>query len=351
MILRKKTRQINIGGVRIGGNAPIAIQSMCKTDTCDVKATVSQIKKLEKLGCELIRIAVPNMAAVKAIGEIKKKTKIPLVADIHFDWRLALEVLNQGIDKLRINPGNIGPKDKIKAVVLEAKKKKIPIRIGVNSGSLERDILAKYNNKVTAEGMVESAMRHIKILEDLDFYDIVISLKASDVLRTVEAYRLLSKRVDYPLHLGITEAGTIISGAVKSSLGLGVLLFEGIGDTIRVSLTADPCEEIEVAKEILKTLGLRKFGREIISCPTCGRTEIDLIKLTNEIEKKTEHINKPIKIAVMGCVVNGPGEAQEADVGVAGGKRCGVIFRKGKIVKTVPENKIVRALLFEIEKL
>lgn len=351
MILRKKTRQINVGGVKIGGNAPIVVQSMCNTDTRNVKATVNQIKKLEKLGCELIRVAVPDMSAAKSIGEIKKKIDIPVVADIHFDYRLALESIKQGIDKLRINPGNIGSQDKIKAVVLAAQKRKIPIRIGVNSGSLERDILTKYGNKVTAEGMVKSAMRHIKILEDLDFYDIVISLKASDVERTVRAYRLLSKKIGYPLHLGITEAGTIFSGTVKSSVGLGALLSEGIGDTIRVSLTANPCEEVKVAKEILKILGLRKFGREIISCPTCGRTEIDLIKLANEIEKKTEHIKKPIKIAVMGCVVNGPGEAREANVGVAGGKGCGVIFRKGKIIKTVSEKKIVKALLGEIEKL
>jgi len=316
-----------------------------------VKATVAQIKKLEKLGCELVRVAVPDMTAAKVLREIKRKIDIPLVADVHFDFRLALESIKQGIDKLRINPGNIGSQDKIKAIVLAAKKRKIPIRIGVNSGSLERDILTKYNNKVTAEGMVESAMRHVKILENLDFYDIIISLKASDVERTVKAYRLLSQKLDYPLHLGITEAGTNFSGTIKSSIGLGILLFEGIGDTIRVSLTVDPCQEIRVAKEILKMLELRKFGREIISCPTCGRTEIDLIKLVNEIEKRTEYIKKPIKIAVMGCVVNGPGEAREADVGVAGGKECGVIFRKGKIIKTVKESEIIKTLLEEIGKL
>lgn len=350
MIARKKTRKLNIGGLSLGGDAPVRIQSMCNTDTRDVKKTVAQIKKLEALSCELVRVAIPDMIAAKAVGAIKRKINIPLVADIHFDYRLALECAKQGIDKLRINPGNIGSQDRVQAVVGAAKKRKIPIRIGVNAGSLEKDILEKNAGKVTAEGMVESALRHIKILENLDFRDIVISLKASDILRTVEAYRLLSKKVDYPLHLGITEAGTIFSGTIKSSIGLGALLLEGIGDTIRVSLTADPCEEIRVAKEILKTLELRNFGRTIISCPTCGRTQIDLIKLTKEIEKKTEHIKKPIKIAVMGCVVNGPGEAREADIGVAGGKECGVIFRKGKVIKIVPENEIVSALIGEIEK-
>lgn len=351
MILRKKTRKLKIGDLYLGGDAAIVIQSMCNTDMRDVKATVKQIKELEKLGCELVRVAVPNMVAARAIGAIKKKINIPMVADIHFDYRLALEAAKQGIDKLRINPGNIGSKDKVRQVVEAAKKRKIPIRIGVNSGSLEKDILKKYGDKVTPQGMVESAMRHIKILENLNFFDIVISLKASDVLRTVQAYRLLSQKVDYPLHLGITEAGTIFFGTIKSSIGLGALLLEGIGDTIRVSLTADPCEEIRVAKEILKALELRNFGRTIISCPTCGRTEIDLIKLANEVERRTEHIKKPIKIAVMGCVVNGPGEAREADVGVAGGKGCGVIFRKGKVIRTVKENEIVEALLEEIDKL
>lgn len=350
MINRRKTKKLNIGGVFLGGDAPIRIQSMCNTDTHDVKATVAQINGLEKLGCELVRVAVPDMAAAKAIGEIKKKINIPLVADIHFDYRLALECIKQEIDKLRINPGNIGSEEKIKAVVKAAKKQKIPIRIGVNSGSLEKDILKKYDNKVTAQGMVESALRHIKILENEDFYDIVISLKASDIQRTIQAYRLLSQKVDYPLHLGITEAGTPFSGTVKSAIGLGALLLEGIGDTIRVSLTGDPAEEVKVAKEILKALNLRKFGPDIISCPTCGRTEIDLIKLVREVEEKTSYIKKPIKIAVMGCVVNGPGEAREADVGVAGGRGCGVIFRKGKIVKTVKENEIVKALTEEIKK-
>lgn len=351
MISRKKTRKLNIGGLTLGGEAPIRVQSMCNTNTRDVRATAAQIKELEKEGCELVRIAVPDMTAAKAIGEIKRQTNIPLVADIHFDYRLALEAAKQGIDKLRINPGNIGSAERIKAVVEAAQKRKIPIRIGVNSGSLEKDILKKSDGKVTAEGMVESAMRHIKILESHNFYDIVISLKASNVTRTIEAYRLLSEKVDYPLHLGITESGTTFSGTVKSSVGLGALLLAGIGDTIRVSLTADPREEVKVAREILKALELRDFGRVIISCPTCGRTEIDLIKLAREIEKKTEHIKKPIKIAVMGCVVNGPGEAQEADVGVAGGKGCGVIFRKGKVVRTVKESEIAEALLEEVSGL
>ncbi|MEW6408070.1 MAG: flavodoxin-dependent (E)-4-hydroxy-3-methylbut-2-enyl-diphosphate synthase [Patescibacteria group bacterium] len=351
MISRKKTRKLKIKELTLGGDAPIVVQSMCNTDTRDVAATVAQIKELEALGCEFVRVAVPDVIAARAIGEIKRKINIPLVADIHFDYRLALECVKQGIDKLRINPGNIGSEEKIKAVVGAAKGRKIPIRIGVNSGSLEKDILKKYDDKVTAQGMVESAMRHINILENLDFRDIVISLKASDVQRTVEAYRLLSQKVDYPLHLGITEAGTIFSGTVKSSIGLGALLLSGIGDTIRVSLTADPCEEVRVAKEILKSLELRNFGRTIISCPTCGRTEIDLIRLAREVERKTEHIKKPIKIAVMGCVVNGPGEAREADVGVAGGKGCGVIFRHGKIIRTVKENKIIKSLLEEIDKL
>lgn len=346
-----RTNQVNIGNVRIGGNNPVAIQSMTNTDTRDVKATVDQINQLEKVGCEIVRVAVPDMKAAKAISQIKSQINIPLVADIHFDYRLALESIKQGIDKLRINPGNIGSPDRVKVIVKEAKKRKIPIRIGVNSGSLEKDILEKYNGKVTARGMVESAAYHIKILEDNDFFDIVVSLKASDIQRTIEAYRLFSQKFNYPLHLGITEAGTTFSGTIKSAIGLGTLLLEGIGDTIRVSLTGPPQEEVRVAKEILKTLGLRKFGPEIISCPTCGRTEIDLVKLVKQVEEKTVHIKKPLKIAVMGCVVNGPGEAREADVGVAGGKKLGVIFRKGKIVKTVKENEIVRALMEEIRKL
>ncbi|NQV13768.1 MAG: flavodoxin-dependent (E)-4-hydroxy-3-methylbut-2-enyl-diphosphate synthase [Parcubacteria group bacterium] len=348
---RKKTRKIAIGSVKIGGNLPVAIQSMCNTDTRDVKETVKQIKELEKAGCEIIRVAVPDMEAAKAIGEIKKYISIPLVADIHFDYKLALECADQGADKLRINPGNIGSDEKVKAVVDKAKEKNIPIRIGVNAGSLEKDILEKYKGEATAEGMVESAQRHIKILEDLDFHDIVVSLKASDVPRTIEAYELLSNQVDYPLHVGITEAGTVRSGTIKSAVGIGSLLSRGIGDTIRVSLTADPAEEVRVGWEILKSLGLRERGVEIISCPTCGRTEIDLIKLVQEVEEKTAHITQSLKIAVMGCVVNGPGEAREADIGVAGGKGQGVIFKKGEILKTVKEDKIADELMKEIDKI
>ena len=349
MITRQKTKKISISDVAIGGNAPVVIQSMCNTDTRDVPATVKQIKQLEEAGCELIRIAIPDMTAAKAVGAIKKQINIPLVVDIHFDYKLALECANQGADKLRINPGNIGSEEKVKAVVDKAKEKKLPIRIGVNSGSLEKDILAKHGGKVTATGMVESALRHIKILEDLKFYDTVISLKASDVPRTIEAYQLLSEKVDYPLHVGITEAGTSWTGTIKSAVGIGSLLAQGIGDTIRVSLTADPVEEVRVGWEILKSLGLRQRGVEITSCPTCGRTEIDLIKLAQEVEQKTAHIDKPLKIAVMGCVVNGPGEAREADIGVAGGQGQGIIFSKGKIIKTVKEQDIVEELMKEIE--
>ncbi|MFH2104978.1 MAG: flavodoxin-dependent (E)-4-hydroxy-3-methylbut-2-enyl-diphosphate synthase [Parcubacteria group bacterium] len=350
MSTRKTTNKIKIGGLAIGSGSPVAIQSMCNTDTRDVKATVAQIKQLEEAGCELIRVAVPDMIAAKAIGEIKRQIDIPLVADIHFDYKLALECADQGVDKLRINPGNIGSNEKVKAVVDKAKEKNIPIRIGVNAGSLEKDILAKHKGQATAAGMVESAQRHIKILENLDFHDIVVSLKASNVPRTIEAYELLSDKVDYPLHVGITEAGTTRSGTIKSAVGIGSLLSRGIGDTIRVSLTADPVEEVRVGWEILKSLGLRERGVEIISCPTCGRTEIDLIGLAEEVERRTAEIDKPLKIAVMGCVVNGPGEAREADIGVAGGRGQGVIFRKGEVVRTVDESEIVGELMKEIKK-
>lgn len=351
MYKRKKTKQLKINNLAIGGSAPIRVQSMTNTDTRNVRATVKQIKELEKAGCELVRIAIPDMKAAKKVRQIRKQIKIPLIVDIHFDYKLAIECAKQGADKLRINPGNIGSPEKVKAVVDIAKKKKIPIRIGVNSGSLEKDILKKYKNKATAKGMVESAMRHIKILEKLKFKNILISLKASDVPRTIEAYELMSKKVNYPLHLGITEAGTVWSGSIKSAVGIGAILQKGIGDTIRVSLTGDPVEEIRVCWEILKSLELRQHGRVITSCPTCGRTEIDLISLANEIEQKTAHIEKPIRIAVMGCVVNGPGEAREADVGVAGGKKCGVIFKKGKIIKTVKEDQIISKLLKEINRI
>jgi (E)-4-hydroxy-3-methylbut-2-enyl-diphosphate synthase len=324
------SKVVKVGPYKLGGNNPVRVQSMCNTDTRDVEATVKQILKLEKAGCEIVRVAVPDMVAAKALGKIKKQIHIPLVADIHFDYKLALESATQGVDKIRINPGNIGSDEKVKAVVMACKKKKIPIRIGINGGSLEKDILKKYKDKVTAKGMVQSAMRHIRILERHNFKDILISLKASDIERTVEAYRLLSGKVKYPLHIGVTEAGTIFRGTIMSSIGLGILLYDGIGATLRVSLTADPVEEIDVAWEILKSLELRKRGATVTSCPTCGRTQIDLINLAKKVESAVSGIDKNIHIAVMGCVVNGPGEAREADVGVAGGKGMGGDFSKGK---------------------
>lgn len=347
---RRKTREVSIGKVKIGGSNPIAIQSMCNTDTRDVEATVAQIKQLELAGCEIIRVAVPDMAAADAIKDIKARINIPLVADIHFDYRLALKAIENGVDKLRINPGNIGSEDRIKAVVDAAKAKHIPIRIGVNSGSLEKDILEKYG-EVTPEGLVESALRHVRILEKYDFHDIVISIKASNVPFTIRAYTLLSSQVDYPLHLGITEAGTLWSGSIKSSVGIGAILAMGIGDTIRVSLTGDCVDEVKTGKEILKSLGLRKFGISFVSCPTCGRTQIDLIKLANMVEEHCRGIDKDIKVAVMGCAVNGPGEAREADIGVAGGKGFGLIFKKGEILCKLPENQLWDALIEEINKL
>ncbi len=345
------SKVVKVGPYKLGGNNPVRIQSMCTTDTRDAQATVGQILALEKAGCEIIRVAVPDMTAAKTLGKIKKKIHIPLVADIHLDYRLAIEAARQGVDKIRINPGNIGSAKKIKAVVSVCKKKEIPIRIGINGGSLEKDILKKYKNKVTAEGMVESAMRHIGILEKYNFHNILISLKASDIERTVEAYRRLARKVNYPLHIGVTEAGTIFRGTVMSSIGLGILLYEGIGATLRVSLTADPIEEIKVAWEILKSLKLRKRGVTITSCPTCGRTQIDLIGLAKKVEDSTQSIEKDIHIAVMGCVINGPGEAREADIGVAGGRKMGAIFRRGKVIKSVPESQILPALLKEIKKL
>lgn len=349
-IKRRKTRVVKIGNILIGGDNPIAIQSMCNTKTSDVDATVKQILELEDAGCEIIRVAVPDMKAAEAITEIKKQIHIPLVADIHFDYRLALKAIESGVDKLRINPGNIGGEDRVKAVVEAAKAKGIPIRIGVNSGSLEKDILEKYG-EVTPEGLVESALRHIRILEKLDFYDIVVSIKASNVPFSLATYSLLSKEVDYPIHLGITESGTEWSGTIKSAVGIGAILAMGIGDTIRVSLTGSTVEEVKVAKAILKDLGLRKFGIEFVSCPTCGRTSIDLIGLANKVEERCRNINKDIKVAVMGCAVNGPGEAREADIGIAGGNGYGLIFKKGEIIKKLPENELLDALMEEIEKL
>lgn len=344
------TKIVDIGGVKIGGGQPIAIQSMCNTDTRDVQATVKQINELEKAGCEIIRVAVPDMEAAEAIKKIKRGINIPLVADIHFDYRLALKAIENGIDKLRINPGNIGDAERVRILADKCKKAHIPIRIGVNSGSLEKDILEK-NAGVTPEGMVESALRHIKILEDCDFDDIVISIKASSVPFSIKAYTLMSKQVDYPLHIGITEAGTNRSGSIKSAVGIGSILASGIGDTIRVSLTANPIEEIYTAKEILKSLELRRFGIEIISCPTCGRTEIDLISITKKIENLCSVIDKELKVAVMGCAVNGPGEAREADIGIAGGKGYGLIFKKGEIFKKVPEKELIFEFIKEINNL
>lgn len=347
---RKITRIVNVGGIKIGGEEPIVIQSMTNTDTRDVEKTLEQIDKLVNEGCQIVRCAVPDMEACEALKEITKRSKVPIVADIHFDYRLALKAIDNGVAKLRINPGNIGSIDRVKAVVEKAKEKNIPIRIGVNSGSLEKDILER-DGRPTAKGLVESALRHVKILEDLNFYDIVISIKSSNVPMMIESYRLISEKCNYPLHLGVTESGTVFKGTIKSSIGIGTLLAEGIGNTIRVSLTSDPVEEIKVAKEILRALGYTKEGIEFVSCPTCGRTEIDLIKIAEEVEGKLKNTNKNIKVAVMGCVVNGPGEAREADIGIAGGKGFGIIFKKGQIVKKVKEEDLVSELIKEIESL
>jgi (E)-4-hydroxy-3-methylbut-2-enyl-diphosphate synthase len=349
MKVRKKTKTIFVGNVPVGGKNPVVVQSMTKTDTADVKSTVRQIQSLEHSGCEIIRIAVPDMNAASALSRIKKSITIPMIADIHFDWRLALVAIEQGVDGLRINPGNIGAKWKIKEVVAAVGDKSIPIRIGVNAGSLEKDLLQRYGHP-TPEALVESAGRHIQMLEELHFTNIKVSLKASDVLKTVEAYRQFSKRYRYPLHIGISEAGPPSTGIIKSSVGLGILLSEGIGDTIRVSLTAEPEEEVRVAYAILGSLGLRKKGVNIISCPTCGRCKIDLMRLVAKVENKLKCLDKPVTIAVMGCVVNGPGEAREADFGIAGGKGRGILFKKGEIVKKVKEEELLDVLLKEIEK-
>ena len=348
-IRRKKTRQIQLGDVLVGGLAPISVQSMTNTHTQDVEATAAQINRLEKAGCEIIRVAVPDMEAAGAIAEIKRRITIPLVADIHFDHRLAIASARAGADGLRINPGNIGSRNRVKAVVQCARDCDIPIRIGVNAGSLEKDILKKYGG-VTPEGMVESAMRHVDILKSLDFHQIKISIKASDVRRTVSAYRLLSTATDLPLHLGVTEAGSLYSGIVKSALGIGMLLAEGIGDTLRVSLTRDPVEEVRTGFEILKALDIRRRGPEIISCPTCGRCNIDLFKIVDQAESALMSTSSPLKIAIMGCVVNGPGEAREADIGIAGADGTGILFRKGKVVKKFPQEKLVDVLMDEVKK-
>lgn len=348
--MRKQKRIVNIGGVKIGGDNPVAIQSMCNTDTRDVKATVNQIHELENAGCEIIRVAVPDMVAAKAIADIKKQIHIPLVVDIHFDYRLALECMKNGADKVRINPGNIGDRDRVKQVVEMAKEREIPIRIGVNGGSLERELLQKYGG-VTADALVESAMGHVAILDELNFNNVVVSIKISDVPKMLCAYRKFNEISDIPLHIGVTESGTLKGGTVKSAVGIGALLAEGIGDTMRVSLTANPVEEIYAAYDIQKVLGMRKTGAEIVSCPTCGRTQLDLISIANEVEKRAANIDKPIKIAVMGCAVNGPGEAREADIGIAGGKGEGLIFKKGEIIKKVPQDSLVDELMKEIETL
>lgn len=347
--MRKQKRAVNIGGVKIGGGNPVAIQSMCNTDTRDVKSTVSQILKLEDAGCEIIRVAVPDMTAAEAVKEIKKQIHIPLVVDIHFDYRLALECMKNGADKVRINPGNIGDRERVKQVVETAKSGGIPIRIGVNGGSLDKRLLEKHGG-VTADALVESAMEHVAILDELNFNDIVVSIKVSDVPTTLAAYRKFNEVSDIPLHIGVTEAGTLRSGTIKSSVGIGTLLAEGIGDTMRVSLTADPIEEIYAAYEIQRVLGLRE-GVKLISCPTCGRTQINLIDIANEVEKRIAKIEKPIKVAVMGCAVNGPGEAREADIGIAGGNGVGLIFKKGEVLRKVPEDKIIDELMLEIQKM
>lgn len=346
-MLREETKVIDIGGVKIGGKYPIAIQSMTNTKTEDVQATVEQISKLEAAGCEIIRCTVPTMEAAEALREIKKQIHIPLVADIHFDYRLAIAAIENGADKIRINPGNIGSEDRVKAVVDKAKEYGVPIRVGVNSGSLEKPLLEKYGG-VTAEAIVESALDKVHMIENMGYDNLVVSIKSSDVLMCVRAHELIAKECPYPLHVGITESGTVYSGNVKSSVGLGIILHEGIGNTIRVSLTGDPVEEIRTAKLILKTLGLRKGGIEVVSCPTCGRTKIDLIGLANEVEKMAADIPLDIKVAVMGCVVNGPGEAREADIGIAGGIGEGLLIKKGEVIRKVKEEELLDTLRQEL---
>jgi (E)-4-hydroxy-3-methylbut-2-enyl-diphosphate synthase len=347
---RRMTRQIKVGPVLIGGDAPIAVQSMTNTKTQDARATLNQIRQLADAGCDIIRCAVPDMEAAFALKEIVAGSPIPVIADIHFDYRLALQAIESGVHGLRLNPGNIGGNEKVKAVVEAAKPKNIPIRIGVNAGSLPRDLLEKYGHP-TAEALVEAAWRHIRILEDMDYLNIKLSLKCHDVPLTLTAYRLLASQCDYPLHVGITEAGTVNSGIIKSAVGIGALLAEGIGDTIRVSLTGDPVNEVKAGFEILKSLGLRTYGPILISCPTCGRTSINLEKLASVVEARLADIKEPISVAVMGCIVNGPGEAREADVGIAGGKGEGLVFRKGQVIKKVPEVCLVNELFNEIDKI
>ena len=348
--MTKNSKVVDVGGVKMGGDNPVRIQSMTNTKTEDVKATVAQILRLEEAGCELVRCTVPTMEAACALKEIKKQIHIPLIADIHFDYKLAIAAIENGADKIRINPGNIGSNEKVKAVVDAARKANIPIRIGVNSGSLERDKIEKYGG-VTAEGITESALEKIKLIEDMGYDNLVVSIKSSDVLMSIKAHELIAKSTKHPIHVGITEAGTVWAGNIKSAIGIGIILHEGIGDTIRVSLTGDPVEEIYSAKLILKTLGLRKDGVTVVSCPTCGRTNVDLISLANKVEEMVKDIDKPIKVAVMGCVVNGPGEAREADLGIAGGIGEGLLFKKGEIIKKVPEENLLEELKAELDKL
>jgi (E)-4-hydroxy-3-methylbut-2-enyl-diphosphate synthase len=348
MSFRENTKKVKIGDKVIGGGSPILIQSMTNTHTEDTESTVKQILELEKAGCDIIRCTVPTIEAANSIKEIKKQIHIPLVADIHFDYRMAIAAMENGADKIRINPGNIGSTEKIKAVVDVAKERNIPIRVGVNSGSLEKELVEKYHG-VTAEGIVESAIDKVRIIEDLGYDNLVVSIKSSDVLMCVKAHKLIAEKLNYPLHVGITESGTAFSGSIKSSIGLGLILSEGIGDTIRVSLTDNPVKEIEAAKIILKTLGLRKGGIEVVSCPTCGRTRIDLIGLASKVEEMVSQYDLDIKLAVMGCVVNGPGEAKEADLGIAGGDGCGVLIKHGEIIKKVPEQDLLSTLKYELD--
>ena len=347
-MLRQNTKEIRIGDVVIGGNHPVAIQSMTNTKTEDIKGTVEQIHRLEAAGCEIVRCTVPTLEAAEALREIKKNIQIPLVADIHFDYRMAIAAIENGADKIRINPGNIGGEERLRAVVDKAKEHEIPIRVGVNSGSLEKTLLEKYG-AVTAEGIVESALDKVRMIEEMEYDNLVVSIKSSDVMMCVKAHELIAEQCPYPLHVGITEAGTVYSGNIKSSIGLGIILYEGIGKTIRVSLTGDPAEEIRSAKLILKTLGLRKGGIEVVSCPTCGRTQIDLIGLANQVEKMVQEFPLDLKVAVMGCVVNGPGEAREADIGIAGGKGEGLLIKKGEVVKKVKEEELLETLRRELQ--
>ncbi len=350
-IIRKQTRKVMCGNIEIGGDAPITVQSMTNTFTKDIKSTVSQILALEEVGCEIIRVAVADMEDAEAIKEIKKQIHIPMVADIHFDYRLAIKSIESGIDKLRINPGNIGSIDRVQKVVEAAKPREIPIRIGVNVGSIHKAILEKYNGQPTAQGMVESALEHVKILEDLDYNNIVISLKGTNIKMTVDAYKIMSQKVNYPLHVGITHSGTLFDGSIRSSIGVGSLLLDGIGDTMRISLTDDPREEVKVAKEILKSLGLRNFGINYITCPTCGRTKINIIELSKQIQEGLKNVNKPVTVAIMGCAVNGPGEAKQSDIGIAGGIGEALLFKKGTIIRKIKEEDIVKTLIQEINQM